>query len=526
LKRRRWFGGKARAVIGVEVAEVVPMLAAGDCASFVVEVSYADGQPDRYHVPLLLLSTEQARPLLDGDPGAVVAEVKRSRRGESTALLLDAFRSPEFCRTLFGLLLQGEAKHASPSQLRAELAPWMKGATDLQTAALPPRLLATEQSNTCVVFGDQFILKVFRRAEVGRQPDQELGLYLAERAHFPNTPRLAGWLDYRSRLGDSTTFAVLHEYVTETRSAWEFAREDVKRYFERSLSDSDQSAAPALQGSLLDLLTQELPARAAQALGTFPAFAELLGRRIAEMHLALAADGNDEAMRPEPYGTLHQRSIYQSLHNLAQQVLRDLNRWLPNLSIELKPEVAELLHDAPRLLACFEAFRSRKMQATRIRHHGDLHLGQVLHTGKDVLIIDFEGEPARPLIERLRKRSAVRDVAGMLRSFHYAAASTLRGQLQTGHISPGDAERLEAWAELWYRAAARAFLGRYLETAAGASFIPADRDELAMLLDVFLLEKALYEVSYELNNRPTWLPIPLAGIRSVMAGASADWRRH
>lgn len=524
LKRRRWFGGKARSIIGVEVAAVMPLPMAGDCANFVVEVSYADGPPDRYHVPLLLLGNEQARPLLEGDPGAVVAEVKRSGNGESSALLFDAFRSPEFCGRLLALLQRGKDKGPSPGQLRAELAPWMNGASDFSTAELQPCLLAAEQSNTCIVFGNRFILKVFRRAEVGKQPDLELGLFLTERARYPNTPRLAGWLEYRAGQGDSTTFAVLHEYMTEVRSGWEFAREDIKRYFERSLSAPDQSAAPTLDGSFLDLLALELPHRAVEALGTFPAFAELLGRRAAEMHLALAGDSSDEAMKPEPYGTLHQRSIYQSLHNLAKQVLRDLNQRLPELPADLQPEVTELLQDAPRILACFETFRSRKMHATRIRHHGDLHLGQVLHTGKDILIIDFEGEPARPLAERLRKRSALRDVAGMLRSFHYAVASTLRGQLQTGRITSGDAERLESWSQLWYRAAARAFLKRYLETATGASFIPADHEELAVLLDVFMLEKALYEVRYELNNRPAWLPIPLAGIRSIIK--RSEWVRE
>jgi maltose alpha-D-glucosyltransferase/alpha-amylase len=164
----------------------------------------------------------------------------------------------------------------------------------------------------------------------------------------------------------------------------------------------------------------------------------------------------------------------------------------------------------------FQAILDQKPTVMRIRCHGDYHLGQVLYTGHDFVIIDFEGEPARPLSERRIKRSALHDVAGMLRSFHYAAYSALLDREASGVVRPEDIPILEPWARFWYLWVSAAFLKAYLAEAGQASFIPQSREELQALLDAFLLEKAIYEVGYELNNRPEWVRIPLQGILDLV----------
>ena len=516
LARRRWFGGKSRVIGSVRITTALPLSSDRTHTLFVAEVQYAEGASESYHVPLSFVQGPAAQGLLETDLMAAVARIHQGKKSAPDGVLVDAFHSPDFCRVLAALWQRRRPVRRRDLELKTEVLPWLRKARDFQVTGLEPRLLAAEQSNTSVVLGERLILKMYRKADPGRHPDLELGRFLTEQAGFANTPRVAGWLEYSSDRRTPIALAAVHEYASDTRNAWEYTREELKRYFERGLTRERPAAESTLPLHLLDDLDTEPSGELADALGIYPASAGLLGRRTAELHLALASDTENEAMGPEPYGALYQRSVYQSMQNLGNQVLRALRRGLNNLPSDVQQDVAALLANERRIFEFFDEFRARKIHALRIRHHGDYHLGQVLHTGRDFLIIDFEGEPARPLADRLRKRSPLRDVAGMLRSFHYATASTLLGQLESGRLNPGDRRRLEEWAELWYRSVSRVFLKRYLEAAAGAPFVPKDREELRLLLDVFMVEKALYEIAYELHNRPTWLGIPLRGIRSIL----------
>jgi maltose alpha-D-glucosyltransferase / alpha-amylase len=246
---------------------------------------------------------------------------------------------------------------------------------------------------------------------------------------------------------------------------------------------------------------------ASAAVGPFLASAQLLGKRTAELHLALASDVDDPNFAPELFTPFSQRSFYQSLRGLNQRVFATLVRRLPNLPPAHKAEAQQIRNWEEKIHAVFTGVRSEAIRATQIRCHNDYHLGQVLFTGSDFVIIDFEGEPARSLGERRLKRSPLRDVAGMIRSFHYAAYAEL------GEDPDPASERR---AVEWYRASAAAFLQSYLELTKGASFIPADRKQTEKLLNIFLLEKAVYELGYELNNRPGWVHIPIRGIKGLM----------
>jgi maltose alpha-D-glucosyltransferase/alpha-amylase len=248
--------------------------------------------------------------------------------------------------------------------------------------------------------------------------------------------------------------------------------------------------------------------------GVHPERTRLLGERTARMHFALAAEETDASFAPEPFTALHQRSMYQSMRGALRRTMTMLQRRVGALEGELRTLVLEVLAGEQDILARISRLIRHRIACSRIRTHGDFHLGQVLSTGKDFVIIDFEGEPTRSLSERKMKRCALRDVAGMMRSFHYAAHTALSMRQQT--VRPEDVPVLEPWADHWATWISSTYLQSYLEAAHGAVFIPESREDTEALVEAFLLEKAVYEVGYELNNRPKWIGIPLRGIRQIL----------
>jgi maltose alpha-D-glucosyltransferase/alpha-amylase len=238
----------------------------------------------------------------------------------------------------------------------------------------------------------------------------------------------------------------------------------------------------------------------------------------------LASAPDEPNFAPEPFSKLYQRSLYQSTQSLTEQVFRLLHQRLKDLPDVVCPEAQVILERKGEILKRFRSIMELKISAMRIRCHGDYHLGQVLYTGRDFVIIDFEGEPARPVSERRIKRSPLRDVAGMLRSFHYAAYTALFVQEESGLIRAQNRSSLLYWVQFWHTWVSVFFLKAYLQVAERGHFLPASREELRVLLDVYLLEKAIYELGYELNNRPDWVRIPLRGIQEVLrsSGPSSD----
>ncbi|HUR16762.1 MAG TPA: phosphotransferase, partial [Candidatus Limnocylindrales bacterium] len=256
-----------------------------------------------------------------------------------------------------------------------------------------------------------------------------------------------------------------------------------------------------------------------EAVGAYLDVASLLGTRTAQLHNALATARDDVSFVPEPFSALSQRSVFQTMRNNAKATIALLNEVrdeLPEPAQQLAERAAEL---GPTILQRMSDITRDKIAASRIRVHGDFHAGQILWTGRDFVFIDFEGEPGRPLSERRHKRSAMVDVAGMLRSFHYAAFGTLLSPRVGGTVRAEDLPQLEPWANLWYLSVASAFLRAYLNEADGQPFVPTDRKELVHLLEASALQKVLYELSYELNNRPDWVTIPLRGLVDLIGEA-------
>ncbi|PYN82873.1 MAG: maltose alpha-D-glucosyltransferase [Candidatus Rokuibacteriota bacterium] len=514
LMVRRWFGGKARTIQSVEVVETVPVPHDAPVGYItVIEVVYAEGEPETYVLPLTFAPGARAADVQD--PRAVVARLRvLGKDQEQEGVLHDALLDRAFASALLEVIARGRHFAGPFGELIAVPSPDFRPLLSSAGDFLEPSVLRAEQSNTSVVYGDVFIMKLFRRLQPGVNPDLGIGRLLTER-NFPNIAPVAGALEYRPKNGGLATLAILQSFLPNEGDAWRYTLDTLGRYFEEVLARRGDAPTPSLPSKPLPLLVEEdFPSQAREWVGLYVEEARLLGERTGQLHVALARETDDPDFAPEPLSDFHRQAVYQGMLSLTNQTLPLLRRRLASLPNGAQGEAQRVLDLEERLHRRFRLLRDSKISGLRIRVHGDYHLGQVLYTGKDFVIIDFEGEPARPLSVRQLKRSPVHDVAGMLRSFHYAAHAALLGQV--AGTRPEDFPSLEPWARLWYLGASSSFLKAYLEVVNQTPLLPPSTQELQVLLDAYVLEKALYELGYELNNRPDWVRVPLLGILELL----------
>ncbi|MDX1600630.1 MAG: maltose alpha-D-glucosyltransferase [Anaerolineales bacterium] len=520
LKAQRWFGGKGQEVRSTQLRDVVTVdYEAGEGRICLVEVEYRDADAETYLVPLVFASGERAVEIARHAPGAVLAWV-RAHGDAPDGVLFDALREGPFDQEL----LQAVAKRRNWKGEKGELAgrrmPEFKSLYG-DGERLEANVLRAEQSNSAVTFGDRLLLKLFRRIEPGPNPDLEIGLFLTKHG-FEHVPRVGGALEYDGGQDGRSTVAILQEYIASEGDAWSYTLDELGRAYERVLTRRKEEGLdppPVPAGDDLKRAQEATPELVSEWVSTYLDTARLLGRRTAELHLALASNGDDPDFAPESLTKLRLRAVYQSMRSSSRRTLQSLRRTLDELPENSGELAQEVVQREDNLMQAFQALSTAAIDACVIRCHGDYHLGQVLYTGKDFVIIDFEGEPARPLSERRIKRSPLRDVAGMIRSFDYAAYSALRGG-DGGGVRPEDIEFLTPWARSWSRWVAATFLGAYLEAAEGAVFLPEDQDTLRIMLRAYLLDKAVYEINYEMNNRPEWLDVPLRGLIGLLNGSA------
>jgi maltose alpha-D-glucosyltransferase / alpha-amylase len=407
-------------------------------------------------------------------------------------VLHDAAAAEDFIQALVAAM-------AAPSDL-----PWESGVLRFRPTAAYPDLLSggpfqglqrpgAGGTNTTVVLGERLFLKLYRRIQPGVSPELEMGRYLTEVSPFPNISPLAGSLEYQAAGEEPSTLALLQGHVTNQGDGWSYSVDYLTRNFK-------------------DWLTrpETMPAEAHSEYGTLM---RTLGRRTGELHVALAKPSADAAFAPEPmqpddlesWGSRVCEDVHTSLDMLAGRQ--------EGLAEDLRIRVQRLLEARQALLQFVTTLTSTPVDAVKTRHHGDYHLGQVLLTRNDFVIIDFEGEPARPIDERRIKHSPLRDVAGMLRSFSYAGAVALANGTAE---RPADRARLLPYVREWEKTAADAFLAGYREAAADCPSSPADATAADRLIGLFVVEKALYELRYELDHRLDWVGIPVDGLLNLL----------
>jgi len=520
----RWYAGKGREVRGASIDEVLPAPYDRMSRILLVEVDYVEEETERYVVPVSFARGADGREILEERPGQAICEVEVD---SGNGVLHDAAHRQAFAHGLRKAIAsrrEATGERGAMVGVRDGAAKEIRGDDE----ALEPAVGGGEQSNTSLFFGDRWVLKLFRRLEPGVNIDREIGRALTARK-FPHSPETAGALEYVRGRDRLATVAVLQAFVENEGDAWVHALDAVGRFLERALAERDELADLPRPPDPLERAGAgepfDWPDEVHERIGAYLESTRLLGRRTAELHGALTEVGEDDpAFEPDPYTSLYQRSVYQSMKNGVAMTWRLLSRRtssLPEQEREAAEEVASRRDDA---MAVFRRLRERRLEGRKIRIHGDYHLGQVLWTGKDFVIIDFEGEPARPIGERRLRRSPLRDVAGMVRSYHYAAWAGL-GALAERGLEPADRSTIEGWAGFWHRWATAAYLGGYLETMdevpSRAALLPSSIEDRRLLLDVFLLDKALYELRYELENRPTWVGIPCRGVLQVLDEATS-----
>lgn len=482
LQHRRWFGAKGRRPASIRIATAVPLRwETLRAAIAIIEVEFDAGRVERYQLPLAV-RREQA----DGPaPRAVLAQLESERE---RGVLFDATEDPIFRRQLGAALEHSATFEDGGTRWVAE--PVGEGAAGLG-AIVDTKVVASEQSNTSIIYGDRAILKVFRRLEAGENPDVEISRFLTLHTDFRNSPPLLGTLRLAAVDGTSSVTGMLQQFLPGSTDAWRAALESSRPWF----------TAPA---------EHRRP-------NPFRADAERLGTITRELHEALASRPayDDPAFAPVSITPADLARWSDEVRQMAEDALTLLQERLDAraLPADRVPEATVVARRRKDYLAHIATMGELTGDALglALRHHGDYHLGQVLRTADgDFMIIDFEGEPARPLAERRAPHSPMRDVAGMLRSFAYAAA-TLAIEARN-ELPP---RVLEPRAHHWEREAREAFLAGYLGDA-HAAFLPASRHASEQLLALFETEKVFYELSYELNNRPDWIWIPLRGISKLL----------
>ena len=523
IPQRRWFAGKARRMKTATVSDVVT-IPGGEGSSYLtaVTVGYAEGDPDTYMVPIAYANAAEAPHILERWPQSAIAWVRNqggsgpsgqlSTGGEQEArgLLYDALATPNFAEAVLGAIARRRRATGGSGTLIGSTTRAFARLRGPETVRLEAQLSIAEQSNNSVIFGERLMLKVFRRLEEGVNPELEVGRFLTEKTDFNHIAPLAGSLEYRRGKGEPVSIAILQGYVPNQGDAWQYTLNTISHFF--TSPDLAGVTPPQLPRSILEASRLEPAEIAVKAIGGYLDSARLLGRRTAELHAALSSDPEDAAFAPERISPLDQRSIYQSISGLSVRAIDLLRTQLRRIPADARDDASKVLELESRIGHILKSFLSRRLNATRIRIHGDYHLGQVLYTGHDFVIIDFEGEPTRTLYERRLKRLAMRDVAGMLRSFSYASQAALRSQ----QVTPERLVELQGWARFWVDSVSAVFLKSYLATAGNKSWVPQNQEDLELQLTTMLLEKALYELRYELNLRPDWVRIPLRGILDLV----------
>ncbi len=515
IKTCRWFGGKGRQIREISVSDAVHFTYNQESFSWlIIEVKYIEGLPEMYQLPISFASKESESVLREGDAKSIIAPVTIEN---SQGILYDAVYSRLFREAVYeNLVKRRKLKSKSGEMVFFVNKDFKNSLRDLPgDREFHAKVLSADQSNTSIVFNRKYFFKLYRKLDRVTNPDVEILRFLTEKTSFKHAPLFMGSIEHLQVKKHPMVIGMMQELVENQGDAWDYAGDELNRYFERILAFPDYKNVPQLKGDLMDPDSfNDLADDIKDLLGA--AIFEritVLARRTAEMHMSLASRPDEPDFEPEAFSLHYQRSLFSSLQSLTRTSYQSLEKNIINIPEAMHEEAREILKMKNDILNRMKKIYSRKFNSLKIRHHGDFHLGQVLFTGKDFIIIDFEGEPARSFSERRLKRSPLRDVAGMLRSFHYAAYSAL---FRLVTISQVDTDLLEKWAELWYHYISGIYVKTYIETLGKTRLIPDNKEDLKIMLDTYILEKAVYELNYELNNRPDWITIPMKGIKHIM----------
>jgi maltose alpha-D-glucosyltransferase / alpha-amylase len=516
LDTQHWFTGKGGAPTSARIVENIPT-DHGDAWLMLIQVEFAAGEPKRFLLPVTFRIEGKEPATAETAPPESVRIARLSIKGgggdDQTGFLFDALADKAFAQSLLEAFTRHRRFRGTGGELLARTTSACHRLRDLTKTPPEPTLIKGAQSNTSIAYGDQFVLKLFRWVDEGVNPEVEVAQALAEKTPFTQVATLAGTLTYHAPERPPMTWASLSKFVPHEGDAWQYTVEAVRRFFEHVLTRREQRPEPVVPNlPFLDVVKDDLPPLAVEWIGAYLEAARLMGRCTAQLHLALGSIADDPAFSPEPFTPIYQRSTFQSARTWVYRIGQLLRRKAPGLPEKVQADANLVLGREGDIIQHLRAIVDRRITAQRIRCHGDFRLDSLLYTGKDFVIIDFEGEVLRPLNNRRHKRSPLRDVAGWLHSMYFAVQSVLQDE----HLRPEDKPTLEPWARFWQWWASTAFVKAYLEVAGAAPILPRTREEMQIVLDYCLLGRAIYELRYHLLNDPQQVRIPLRALLQLL----------
>ena len=501
LVSRRWFD----AAFGVERVEVVAQAPLSDNMLLtMLEVHVDDeasAEPQLYFLPLSAIWEEGA----DGVSVYMPDVLTKLRRRARVGVLLDALSDEAFCRRVIAAMGENTELEIEEGGIQfSGTGAFGELVGNEPVEALSVRRTEVEQANSSVILGEKLLLKAYRRLQKGTNPGLEVGCYLTEKVRFENTPPIAGAIEYTGSDGETTTLGLLQGFAENQGNGWSYVIDYLGRYLDDRLLTSWSPEGEEDEAEREELAAEDV---------FFAGLVRTLGLRTGELHAALATPTDDEAFAPEIAPPEEVAGWAEAVLAEAGRTLDVLERRRSGLPEEVVPDADRLLALRGELVGLTKGVSRGGFGVVKTRHHGNYLLRQVLVVGNDFQIIGFEGELARPLAERRKKHSPLRDVAGMLRSFNYAIRSAMR---DLGAGRAGQLEDLEPWIRLWEERTRGAFLDGYAQGVRGAVSYPEGGEHARALIELFTLQKALYEIRYELNNRPDWVGIPIRGVLDLL----------
>jgi maltose alpha-D-glucosyltransferase/alpha-amylase len=495
---KRWYGGKASTLKYIEVVDSFRITSKENTYfGVLLEVNFKEAFYQHYFMPLAFMSEEEL------DTNTVIAPVKMN---DQEGFLVDALHQEDFRKLLFDKIIH--SKESDPSKVK-----FHKGSKLEEKEYISSKFMGVEQSNTSIIYNNTLVLKIFRRIYISMNPDYEISRFLTERMHFKSSPEYMGSISVILTEGN-ITLGLMQKLVPNQGDAWKFMLEESDRIFDNLQHKKIKIAKLPDIELFKRLKLNEVPHEIIDWAGlSIFLRIQTLATRTAEMHIALGSDIHETAFTPTTYNGdytvwLKNRLTYQFQNRL--NILENNLHKLDGLALELANQFLDHKKEIRKL---FLDFDWTKMKSERIRIHGDYHLGQVLVNGDDFYILDFEGEPESTIRDRKVKQPPLKDVAGMFRSFHYAIYATI---FNNKDKYPFEQKELFYAGEILYKYFVGVFLQTYTDVAQGGNLNIGYRNEIDFLLKYCLLEKAVYELGYELNSRPRWSVIPLTGIASIM----------
>lgn len=503
LLKTKWFGGKNRSVYAVTIAKHIQIPQAKQSAFLLlIEVSYQSGQPETYQLAVTFATDQDAAKLAHNCPQAVIAHVSSDT---TSGVLCDALYIYEVQQRLFHNMAEDKLVLLGDSSIQFSGADMIKEYLK-DTPDTKSKIHTSTESNTSVNYNNRFLFKLYRKIEQGLHPDLEITRLLSEQAHFECVPAYAGSIYWKGEHGN-VLLGLMQVMVENHGDGYKYFTERLHNYRERILARDRNTLHPEerlgtlAQPRAYDQLSEEI-----QVLLGGPAAEQsrLIGIRTGQMHLALAGISHQDFL-PEEFSLHYQRSLYSSMQSLVREAVQSIQRSLATLTPGLRAQADTVVNNRNRLLDTLKRIYTKKLDITKIRIHGNYHLGQILLTGKDIAIKDFAGGHSRSLSERRLKRSPFNDIAAMIACFYYTAYESLQ-----------DSPELLPFAAFWAYHQSGFFMHAYLETVEGASFMPVDKKELQMLLDTYLLQRALQDLASDITQRPASATGPLEIIKMVL----------